>query len=734
MHSTAGIQVGASMEKSRPRDLRKSVSDGTLPLPSPRTSQSAVVPVKKPRTTDSESRIKVVVRKRPLSSSEQGPGILQVVPTPAGSPACLAVHEPKVKVDMTAYTDVHHFLYDCVFDEQSSNALVYAETAAPLISRIFAKGQSSTCFAYGATGSGKTFTMMGSETEPGMYLLAAADIFSMLALPQHKGLTLNVSSFEIYGGKIFDLFAKGEELGKSLPIREDGKKKMHIVGLSESAVPSLDAFNTLLLKASEARRTAETLANADSSRSHAVLQLTIKRPPKEAPIPEMPLRTPRAGVTRAEPAAPGGPEEVGRFAFIDLAGTERGADTLNCENKDRRLEGAEINKSLLALKECIRGLDKGQTHIPFRGSKLTEVLRDSFIGDCHTVMIGAVSPCIDSVEQTLNTLRYADRVRDFSSSSKGNSAPAAATAIVPPASAFVAPAPVAPLRELPVVVERNERSGLPSPTPRLSRQASAPVTAAPAPKPSNRRLSITPAAAAAKSAQAPPPPPPPPPPPVAEEAPEHPQARAPSPTSFSSPLLTSPVKVDSYAIAAPPAALPPSLEPPADKKERPGLGGVLPFGLLLPGLGSLPAPPSCAESTAEPPAPPSSLRAPKAKVAWGTMEGRAEHEGLTDKENCVRNAVSAREAGAAIFGAHREFITQCVEQLEVHTWMLSQAEANEKLMEGASLDATEAATGRAESLVDYVASLEALLIERQAALATLQAQVQSYKHAVEAAP
>ena len=161
---------------------------------------------------------------------------------------------------------------------------------------------------------------------------------------------------------------------------------------------------------------------------------------------------------------------------------------------------------------------------------------------------------------------------------------------------------------------------------------------------------------------------------------------------------------------------------------------MLPFGLLLPGLGSLPAPPSCAESTAEPPAPPSSLRAPKAKVAWGTMEGRAEHEGLTDKENCVCNAVSAREAGAAIFGAHREFITQCVEQLEVHTWMLSQAEANEKLMEGASLDATEAATGRAESLVDYVASLEALLIERQAALATLQAQVQSYKHAVEAAP
>ncbi len=730
------------LDLMQPSKLRKSVSDGTLPLPPARASQSVAASLKKPRTTDSESRIKVVVRKRPLSSSEPGPGILEVVPTPMGSPACLAVHEPKVKVDMTAYTDVHQFLYDSVFDENSTNALVYAETAAPLISRIFAKGQSSTCFAYGATGAGKTYTMMGTESEPGLYLLAASDVFSMLALPKHKGLTLHLSSFEIYGGKVFDLLATDQQLGKALPIREDGKKKMHVVGLSETAVPSLDAFHSLLLKASEARRTAETLAHADSSRSHAVLQLTIKRPPKEAVTTEVPLRTPRAGV-RAEPAAPIGPmaEEVGRFAFIDLAGTERGADTLNCENKDRRLEGAEINKSLLALKECIRGLDQQKTHIPFRGSKLTEVLRDSFIGDCHTVMIGAVSPCIESVEQTLNTLRYADRVRDFSSTAKAAVAPpsasahtaAAAAAGAAASSAPIAAAPtaVAPLREL-----RAEKRGLPAPTPRLSRATTA--------KPANRRGSINPTAET--SSALPPPPPPLPPPSVAEDATASgwdSLGSASSPAAdpvLTSPLLTSPIKAE-QASSATDAAPAPS----ATSKGRPSLWGSLPFGISLPGLGSLSAPASTEPASTEPaptepvdvpkPAVAESalpeLCSPKAKVACGSMEGSSEVMAF-EKENCVRNAAAAREAGSAIFGAHREFITQCVEQLEVHTWMLSQAESNQ--MEGAAIDGFEAVPSKAESLVDYVASLEALLIERQAALATLQAQVQSYKHAVEVEP
>ena len=101
----------------------------------------------------------------------------------------------------------------------------------------------------------------------------------------------------------------------------------------------------------------------------------------------------------------------GKFSFIDLAGNERGADTYD-NDKQTRLEGAEINKSLLALKECIRALDMQSKHVPFRQSKLTEVLRDSFVGDSRTVMIACISPSASSCENTLNTLRYASRLKE----------------------------------------------------------------------------------------------------------------------------------------------------------------------------------------------------------------------------------------------------------------------------------------------------------------------------------
>ena len=100
------------------------------------------------------------------------------------------------------------------------------------------------------------------------------------------------------------------------------------------------------------------------------------------------------------------------MSFIDLAGSERGADTVD-QNKQTRLDGAEINKSLLALKECIRALDLDKKHTPFRGSKLTQVLKDSFTGNSKTTMIANVSPTTACCEHTLNTLRYADRVKEL---------------------------------------------------------------------------------------------------------------------------------------------------------------------------------------------------------------------------------------------------------------------------------------------------------------------------------
>lgn len=105
------------------------------------------------------------------------------------------------------------------------------------------------------------------------------------------------------------------------------------------------------------------------------------------------------------------------MSFIDLAGSERGADVSTCD-KQTRIDGAEINKSLLQLKECIRALDQGKSHKPFRGSKLTLVLKDSLVGNCKTVMIGNISPAEGSCEHTLNTLRYADRVKELKKGSK----------------------------------------------------------------------------------------------------------------------------------------------------------------------------------------------------------------------------------------------------------------------------------------------------------------------------
>lgn len=129
--------------------------------------------------------------------------------------------------------------------------------------------------------------------------------------------------------------------------------------------------------------------NDNSSRSHAVMQITLRNEKGK---------------------------KHGKLSFIDLAGSERGSDVKNT-NKKTRVDGAEINKSLLALKECIRALDLAKKHLPFRGSKLTLVLKDSFIGKCQTVMIGNISPAIDSCENTLNTLRYADRVKELKESS-----------------------------------------------------------------------------------------------------------------------------------------------------------------------------------------------------------------------------------------------------------------------------------------------------------------------------
>eukprot|EP00993_Chasmostoma_nieuportense_P002913 NODE_366_length_2346_cov_10.169896_g341_i0.p1 GENE.NODE_366_length_2346_cov_10.169896_g341_i0~~NODE_366_length_2346_cov_10.169896_g341_i0.p1 ORF type:complete len:649 (+),score=181.53 NODE_366_length_2346_cov_10.169896_g341_i0:129-2075(+) len=344
----------------------------------PSAPKASRQPLRRSRATEKpqSSRICVTVRKRPMNRSERSRSEFDVCQIDSHDQ--LTILAPKQKVDLTKFTEKNVFVFDDVFGEECSNEDIYERCCRSLVDTVFERG-SATCFVYGQTGSGKTHTMLGKgEENPGIYIQAATDIFQRLE-PQQKVV---VSFFEIYAGKLYDLLNHREKLCA----REDEKHNVNVVGLTEHEVKKTQALLYLIDCGNQMRCSGETGANKESSRSHAILQIQVRLQATE--------------------------QVFGKFTFIDLAGSERGADTKDA-CRVTRMEGAEINKSLLALKECIRSLDQGHKHVPFRGSKLTEVLRDSFIGNCRTVMIANISPSSGSCEHSLNTLRYADRVKEL---------------------------------------------------------------------------------------------------------------------------------------------------------------------------------------------------------------------------------------------------------------------------------------------------------------------------------
>ena len=272
---------------------------------------------------------------------------------------------------------------------------------------IHASTNSDSCFCE-QTGSGKTHTIFGSVLEPGLFHHILQDIMSSLSHPSADSdppeLTLHLSFFELYGPQMYDLLNSRARV--TLLESPNPKDPIYIQNLTSIHIPTDDpqkGIEKILLSVNKGfaeRSTGSTDANQDSSRSHAVLQFTLKD-------------------STSKP--------LGKFSLIDLAGSERATDRGSTTSPSTKWESSEINKSLLSLKECIRALHhhkptgitskrKSGTgrHIPFRGSKLTHVLRDSFLGQGNTtVMIACVAPGMGSCECTLNTLRYAGRVKGF---------------------------------------------------------------------------------------------------------------------------------------------------------------------------------------------------------------------------------------------------------------------------------------------------------------------------------
>merc|ERR1719240_2425634 len=274
------------------------------------------------------------------------------------------------------------FGYDRVLGPSASQAEVYRETAQPMIEHVLS-GRNATVFAYGATGSGKTHTVIGTPEDPGILKHAIRDAFSAVAADPRK-LRVHVSFMELYNEDCRDLLHPD---APSRQVGEDPKrKKILVTGLTEREVDSEESAIQALHLGLRRRQVDSTKANAQSSRSHAILWLQFEEE---------------------------GKRWRSRLALIDLAGSERAQKTQN-EGKTAR-EGANINKSLLALANCINALatSKRPESINFRDSKLTLLLKYSLLGDGLVTMIAAVHPGDFHVDEALNTLEYAARARNI---------------------------------------------------------------------------------------------------------------------------------------------------------------------------------------------------------------------------------------------------------------------------------------------------------------------------------
>ena len=343
-----------------------------------------------PHSTSEGSKIYVCVRKRPIFDKEIQNGEIDCVS--AINPK-VCIYDCKLKIDgYTKYIDTNDFYFDNVFNEDEDTNLLFECSVKPSLD-ILLKGGVVTCFAYGQTGSGKTFTMKGIQ-DAAIYNIF--ENFSEIQKVLNKNFKFFISFFEIYSGRLYDLL---NNRNKVMAL-EDKNQKVQIYGLTEKEVFNPQEMQDIVDFANAMRTTHNTVTNETSSRSHAICNFVIKVEGKRED------------------------EEYAKLTLVDLAGSERATETQS-NNKSRLAEGAEINKSLLALKECIRALDarkaKGNNdqHVPFRNSKLTLVLRDSFLGKanlCKIIMISCVSPSNHSSNHTINTLRYADRLKEKTSS------------------------------------------------------------------------------------------------------------------------------------------------------------------------------------------------------------------------------------------------------------------------------------------------------------------------------
>ncbi|CAN0142621.1 unnamed protein product [Rangifer tarandus platyrhynchus] len=289
------------------------------------------------------------------------------------------------------------YMFDVAFDFTATQEMVYQATTKSLIEGVIS-GYNATVFAYGPTGCGKTHTMLGTDHEPGIYVRTLNDLFRAIEeTSDDMEYEVSMSYLEIYNEMIRDLL--NPALGY-LELREDSKGVIQVAGITEVSTINAKEIMQLLMRGNRQRTQEPTAANQTSSRSHAVLQVAVRQRSRARDV----LQEVRQG----------------RLFMIDLAGSERASQT---QNRGQRMkEGAHINRSLLALGNCINALsDKGTNkYINYRDSKLTRLLKDSLGGNSRTVMIAHISPASSAFEESRNTLTYAGRAKNIKTRAKQN--------------------------------------------------------------------------------------------------------------------------------------------------------------------------------------------------------------------------------------------------------------------------------------------------------------------------
>uniref|UniRef100_A0A673YXT0 Kinesin-like protein n=1 Tax=Salmo trutta TaxID=8032 RepID=A0A673YXT0_SALTR len=343
---------------------------------------------------DKSIPVRVALRCRPLVTKEINEGCQTCLTFVPGDPQVIVGIEKA-------------FTYDYVFDPTTEQEEVFNSAVSPLLCGLF-KGYHATVLAYGQTGSGKTFSMGGTytsaqENEPtvGVIPRVVRMIFQEREKHTDCEFSLAVSYLEIYNEDILDLLCPSVSKDKpsNINIREDPKEGIKIVGLTEREVFSANEMVGCLELGNSARTVGSTAMNAASSRSHAIFTITLEQ----------------------------SDNVVSKLHLVDLAGSERQKKTK--AEGDRLKEGISINRGLLSLGNVISALgdeNKKGTFVPYRDSKLTRLLQDSLGGNSHTLMIACVSPADSNIEETINTLRYADRARKIKNKPVVNVDPRAA--------------------------------------------------------------------------------------------------------------------------------------------------------------------------------------------------------------------------------------------------------------------------------------------------------------------